>query len=152
MTGNIRSELIRVKLAEMEDSIELVRSHLPNSMDEFLELGLVKDGIYKRIEFAIENVFDVCAILNADLRLGIPGNDEDIFDHMQARGILTWNMRQNLKAMKGFCNIVVHRYGKIDDRLAYAILKEHLPDFQVFHREIEEFLASTRVGSGEPGQ
>jgi uncharacterized protein YutE (UPF0331/DUF86 family) len=82
----------------MEDSIELVRSHLPHSMDEFPGLGLVKDGIYKKIEFAIENVFDVCAILNADLRLGIPGNDEDIFDHMQARGILTWNMRQNPKS------------------------------------------------------
>jgi len=82
----------------MEDSIELVQEHPPDSIDEFLELGLVKDGIYKRTEFAIENVFDICAILNADLRLGVPGNDEEIFGHMQARGILTRNMRQNPKS------------------------------------------------------
>jgi len=87
-----------MKLAEREDSIGLVQEHLPDSMDEFLELGLVKDGIYKRTEFAIENVFDICAILNADLQLGILGNDEDIFGHMQARGILTRNMRQNPKS------------------------------------------------------
>jgi len=33
----------------------------------------VKDGICKRIEFAIEDVFDICAIINADLDLGTPG-------------------------------------------------------------------------------
>jgi uncharacterized protein YutE (UPF0331/DUF86 family) len=144
MTGTIRNELIRIKLTEMEESVELVQRHLPGSLDPFLKLGLVKDGIYKRIEFAIEHVFDICAILNTDLRLGIPGNDEDIFDHLQMHGILSRSMRQNLKAMKGFRNIVVHRYGQIDDRLAYAILMEHINDFRLFRHEMEDFLRSAQ--------
>jgi uncharacterized protein YutE (UPF0331/DUF86 family) len=108
MTGILRSELIRTKLTEMEESVDLVRKHLPESVDKFLELGLIKDGIYKRIEFTIENVFDICAILNTDLRLGIPGADDDIFDHLRAHGVLSEIMRQNLKALKAFRNIAVH--------------------------------------------
>ena len=49
-------------------------------------------------------------------------------------------MGEKLKAMRGFRNIVVHRYGRIDDRIAFEILKENLQDFYAFIRKIEEFL------------
>ena len=70
----------------------MCRIQLPENADEFYRLGLVKDGIYKRIEFAIENVFDICAILNADLALGVPGEDEDILLHLVDKGIITPSM------------------------------------------------------------
>ncbi|MDD3621541.1 MAG: DUF86 domain-containing protein [Methanofollis sp.] len=47
-----------------------------------------------------------------------------------------------LTAMKGFRNIVVHRYGAIDDALTFAILKEHIRDFAQFKQEVEAFLRS----------
>jgi len=51
-------------------------------------------------------------------------------------------MRQSLKAMKGVRNIVVHRYGAIDDALAFSILTEHIGDFALFRQEVERFLQS----------
>ncbi|MCK9308136.1 MAG: DUF86 domain-containing protein [Methanoculleus sp.] len=42
--------------------------------------------------------------------------------------------------MKGFRNIVVHRYGAIDDPLAFSILKEHIGDYSLFRQEVERFL------------
>jgi len=75
----MRKEIIRTKIKEIEESIGLAGEHLPSTFEEFSGLGLIKDGIYKRIEFAIENVFDVCAIINTDLELGIPGDDEDVY-------------------------------------------------------------------------
>ena len=33
--------------------------------------GLMEDGIYRRKEFAIKNIFDICAIINAELEPGI---------------------------------------------------------------------------------
>jgi len=77
----IRVEIIRIKLATIVDSVELVTAHLPSNIEEFVNLGLVKDGIYKRIEYAIENVLDICAIINADLNLGIPESEDDIIHH-----------------------------------------------------------------------
>lgn len=32
---------------------------------------------------------------------------------------------------------MVHRYGKIDDRLVFSLLNEHLGDFSEFIEEIE---------------
>ena len=136
----MRSALIRTKLKEIEESICLVEAHLPATFAEFSRLGLVKDGMYKQLEFALENVFDICAIINADLELGIPGTDEDSIEHLVKGDIVSEELRAKLKSMKGFRNILVHRYGKIDDKLAFSLLKDELRDFYLFIRRIEEFL------------
>jgi uncharacterized protein YutE (UPF0331/DUF86 family) len=59
----------------------VVKTHLPPDEENFRQLGLVKDGIYKKIEYAIENALDICGVLNSDLMLGVPGDDEDILVH-----------------------------------------------------------------------
>ena len=136
----MRKEIIRTKIREIEESIELVEENLPATFEEFSSMGLVKDEIYKRTEFAIENVFDICAIINTDFELGIPGDDEEIIENLVKNKILSEEMKEKLGLMKGFRNIVVHRYGKIDDKLAFEILQENIRDFYDFIRRVEEFL------------
>ncbi len=136
----LRSEQIRAKLAEIEGSVALVEENVPDSFEEFSELGLVKDGIYKRMEFAIENVYDICAIINSDLKLDMPESDEGILENLEHNGILTKDMINKVRRMKGFRNIVVHRYGKIDDRVTYSILANNIDDFYRFIEQIENFL------------
>jgi uncharacterized protein YutE (UPF0331/DUF86 family) len=109
----LRATLIRSKLAEIEESIELVSEHIPGGFEDFSRLGLVKDGIYKRTEFAIENVFDICAIINSDLMLEMPESEEGIVENLADRGILNKEMLEKIRKMKGFRNIVVHRYGRM---------------------------------------
>ncbi len=133
MTEGIRDTVIRIKLQEMGESVDMVREHLPDSVESFGRLGIIKDGIYKRIEYAI---------VNADLRLGVPATDEDILENLVRHGVFGPEMRQSLKAMKGFRNIVVHRYGAIDDALAFSILTERIGDFALFRQEVERFLQS----------
>uniref|UniRef100_UPI0038CD9E5D type VII toxin-antitoxin system HepT family RNase toxin n=1 Tax=Methanochimaera problematica TaxID=2609417 RepID=UPI0038CD9E5D len=102
---------------------------------------MIKDGIYKRLESSIENVTGICSIINSDLRLGIPANEQDILDNLVSHGILSENMQDLIRKMKGFRNIVVHRYGKIDDKLTFAIISEHINDFELFEDEIRQFLS-----------
>ena len=47
----MRETLIRTKIKEIEESLRLVEENLPDTFEEFSRLGLVKDGIYKRVEF-----------------------------------------------------------------------------------------------------
>jgi uncharacterized protein YutE (UPF0331/DUF86 family) len=136
----LRERIIRIKIREITDGVTLVQEHLPKTLHEFRSLGLIKDGIYKRIEFAIEDVFDICAIINTDLDLGVPGEDEDILDHLAGNGIISTTMQEKIHAMRGFRNIVVHRYGTIDDALAFQLLKENIGDFSLFTAEIERIL------------
>ena len=140
----LRERIIRIKVREIIDGVTLVGEHLPGTVQEFRQLGLVKDGIYKRIEFAIEDVFDICAILNTDLALGVPAEDEDILDHLSRHGILSSEMIEKIRGMRGFRNIVVHRYGTIDDTLAYQLLTAGIGDFSLFAAEIEKVLERYR--------
>jgi uncharacterized protein YutE (UPF0331/DUF86 family) len=139
----LREDIIRIKIAEIRECVDLVRENLPDSLDDFLQLGLIKDGIYKRMEFAIEDVFDICAILNTDLSLGIPEGDDDIPDHVAGAGVITPQILGKIRHMRGSRNIVVHRYGKIDDRLIFSLLNEQLGDFSEFIGEIEALLKHT---------
>jgi len=93
------------------------------------------------VEFCIEDVFDICAIINTDLELGIPRDDEDIVQNLVKGEILSEEMKDKLKSMRGFRNIVVHRYGAVDDKIAFEILRENLPDFYLFIDWAEDFLA-----------
>jgi len=134
----MRTEIIQTKIKEMQDSLNIIDENLPDSFKKFSDLGLVKDGIYKKLEFCIESVFDICAIINTDLQLGIPESDETIIDNLIKNKIIKKDMGETLKSMKGFRNILVHRYGRINDEIAYNIIKEHLQDFYTFIETIEK--------------
>ncbi|WP_054839872.1 HepT-like ribonuclease domain-containing protein [Thermococcus sp. JCM 11816] len=137
----MRVELIRSKIEEILESLKLVEEHLPEDFETFQSLGLIKDGIYKRVEFAIQNVIDICAIINSDLKLGIPEKEEDVFEGLVRGGIISkGGLAQKLRLMKGFRNVLVHRYGRINDELAFEALREHLDDIYEFIETIEKFL------------
>ena len=127
----MRRDVIRNKIAEIEESLELIRDNLPDSFDEFQKLGIIKDGIYKRIEYSIENLMDIFYIINSDLDLGIPDDDSSMIDNLYNNEIIGFRIRNLMKNMKGFRNIIVHIYGKIDDGLAYAFIKDNINDFNV---------------------
>lgn len=74
--------------------------------------------------------------------LDIPESEEDIIENLTDKGILDKETTEKLRKMKGFRNIMVHRYGRIDDRIAYSILRTNLKDFYMFTEEIDAFLKS----------
>jgi len=136
----MRADIIRTKIKEIEESLKLVEDNMPESFEKFSNLGLVKDGMYKRLEFCIESVFNICAIVNTDLELGIPESDENIVENLMKNKVISKDLGENLKSMKGFRNILVHRYGKINDEMAYNIMIDHLSDFSDFIKEILHFI------------
>jgi len=136
----LRIDIIKTKLKIIEENIELVKENLPNNVTEFRTLGLVKDGIYKRIETSIQEVMSICSLINSDLRLGIPSNRDDIIILLIENNILSRDIGEKVKEMKGFRNFLLHRYGKIDDEVAFKDIKKGLSDFELFKKEILNFL------------
>lgn len=127
-------------MKEIKENLNLIKSNLPKNFNEFLELGLVKDGMYKRMEFSIQNVLDICSILNSDLELGIPSDEGEVIDNLVKNKILSNKMGKKVKEMKGFRNFLVHRYGHIDDRIAFKNIRKGSKDFYDFIDEIDKFL------------
>ena len=136
----MRTDIIKTKLKIIKENVELVKENLPDDVNEFKVLGLVKDGIYKRIETSILEVMSICSVINSDLKLGIPSNRDDIIISLIENNILSGKMGEKVKEMKGFRNFLLHRYGKIDDEVAVKDIKKGLPDFELFKKEILTFL------------
>lgn len=136
----MRKDIIKTKIREIEESIELIKENLPEELGNFLELGLIKDGIYKRMEFAIEYVIDICAVITTDLDRGVSTSEEDIIEKVVTNKILSVRMGRKVKDMKGFRNFLVYRYGSIDDNVAFEVIKGGLEYFSEFIEEIEKFL------------
>lgn len=132
--------MIKAKLKIIEENLDLVKENLPNNVNEFKALGLVKDGIYKKIEASIQEVISICSIINSDLKLGIPSNRDDIIISLIENYILSRKMGEKVKEMKGFRNFLIHRYGKINDEVAFKDIKNGLPDFELFKKEVLAFL------------
>lgn len=84
----MRVELICLKIEEILESLKLVEEYLLEDFEIFQLLGFIKDGIYKCVEFVIQNVIDICVIINFDLKLGIFEKEEDVFEGFVRGGII----------------------------------------------------------------
>jgi uncharacterized protein YutE (UPF0331/DUF86 family) len=136
----IRKEIIKPKVRSIIDSVNLVGDNLPEDFESFSRMGLAKEGIYKKIEFAIESIIDICNIIHSDLDLGIPESEDDIIEHLEKNKIFNKKIIDLIKEMKGFRNILVHKYDEINDEKAFENIKEGLKDFELMIKEIEGFL------------
>ncbi len=94
------------------------------------------------LQVSIECVIDICSLLVIGLRLGLPAEEDDLFEKLERAGVITSSRKESLKKMKAFRNILVHEYAQVqvNDRIVYEILKNNLNDFQTFKQEILQFL------------
>lgn len=136
----MRVNIIKTKLKIVEENILLVKENLPEKIEDFINLGLIKDGIYKRIEASIQEILSICSIINTDLKLGVPPNRDEILKTLIDNNIISEKMGQIVKELKGFRNFLVYRYGKIQDEIAFEDIKKGLLDFKYFNDEILQFL------------
>jgi len=136
----METEKILNKIKAIEDTLAKIKSNMPKEFDEFEKLDLIKDGIYKKIEFAIQSSMDILEQINKDLNLGIPEKEESIIEHLRLNNILSKALAERLQGLKGFRNILVHKYGDIDDEQAFDNIHEGLKDFDKLISEIKSFL------------
>lgn len=114
--------------------------------DEYL-LDLIRRRACERtVESAIESLIDISAMIVSIEQLGLPADEASIFDMLVNKTILSKEIAENLKDMKGFRNILIHRYGNVDDELVYNYLTTCLNDFDEFEKEIKTYMKMKDVG------
>ncbi len=120
------------KIKDIDESLALVEERLPETYEDFASLDvLVKDGIFKRIEFIIERMFDTLFLI-CKLKGYVPNDDMDCVRYLEEKGVLSSEISEKLRLMKGFRNILVHRYGNLDERLSFENIRSGLKDIHAF--------------------
>jgi hypothetical protein len=55
----MREKIILAKIKEIEESISLIVENIPDDFKNFKDLGILKDGIYIRIQYSIDAILEV---------------------------------------------------------------------------------------------
>ncbi|MGH7321234.1 MAG: type VII toxin-antitoxin system HepT family RNase toxin [Candidatus Rokuibacteriota bacterium] len=141
----IDRDRVLAKLDDLEGYLAELRSIAPATFEEYLRVEK-KRACERLLQVAVEAVIDVCALLVTGLRLGLPGEEDDLFEKLQRREILTGGMAETLRRMKGFRNILVHEYGRVADEIVFDAVRLRLGDFEALRREITVFLRERTDG------
>jgi len=92
------------------------------------------------LQLAAETLFDIGSHILAGHFNVHPSSYEDVLEHLARQNVLTPDLRQRLRGLGGFRNILVHEYLDIEEDRVYTALQEEVAGFDAFADEIEAFL------------
>jgi len=134
---------ILVKVDQLEGYLKEIRDILPADFTNYRKTEK-RRACERLLQVSIEAVIDICHLLVAGLRLGIAAEEDDLFEKLKGAGIISGEMAEVLKEMKGFRNILVHEYARIDDEIVYRIAKTRLADFEAFKQQVVQYLKTVQ--------
>lgn len=89
---------------------------------------------------AVEACLDLANHLIAKNRFRVPQDNADTFRVLGEQEILGDDLAARLQDMARFRNLLVHRYGTVDDERVHTIMGEDLADLERFVEAIGEAL------------
>ena len=137
--AKLDKERILTKIDELDSYLNEIKGIAPGSFEEYQKIEK-KRACERLLQVSIEVVIDICNLLVSGLRLGLPAEEDDLFSKLLIAHIISKKMREKLREMKGFRNILVHEYAQVDDELVYEAVKKKLGDFEAFKKKVLQFL------------
>ena len=120
--------------------LQELEEHLPKTIGEYNK-NIEKQRFCERtLQLLIEICIDVSYIIVKELKIGLPEEEESVFDRLSEKSIVSEEIYEKLKEMKKFRNILIHKYKMIDNSKVYLNATKHRHDFEEFKNEILAFL------------
>lgn len=135
----IDRDRVLAKLDELRGYVTELQQIAPGTIQEYRRIP-IKRACERLVQIAVECVIDVCQLLVSGLRLGLPAEEEDLFDKLAAAELLTPEVLDTLRRMRGCRNILVHEYGRVSDEIVFDTISSRLGDFDRFASEVLEAL------------
>ncbi len=130
---------VLTKLDELDGYLRELRAVAPDRFADYQRTEK-RRSCERLIQVSVEAVIDICALLVAGLRLGLPGEEDDLFERLYRHGAISGPMADTLRRMKGLRNLLVHEYGRVNDEIVFETVRGRLGDFDAFRNEIVAFL------------
>ena len=104
--------------------------------DDVFIRGSVELYLYLAAQSAIDLAESVIAL--KDYRK--PTTLKEGFEILEEEGVISIELRNAMRDMAGFRNIIAHDYAKIDYSKVYDIVQNRLPDVEKFSTQIKKYL------------
>ncbi len=137
----INKEMIEGKFDIIEQNIKFLQEFKEKNPEEFIsnykDVQAVKYSLLEIMEAGIDIANH---IISGE---GYRRAEEygEMFRVLAEEGVIDENLASNLEDMASFRNLLVHRYGKIDNKRVLEIVKSELGDIKKFEENIMNFLS-----------
>lgn len=128
-------ERILAKLDDLDGYLGELRQVVPASYARYMESVEKRRACERLLQMSIECVIHVCALFVSGLRLGLPAEEDDLIEKLEQAGLISSELAKMLRTMKGFRNLLVHEYGRIDNAIVFTMASRRLQDFDAFKTE-----------------
>lgn len=128
-------ERIVGKIDGLEAYLTELKQIVPENFIDYQSIEK-KRSCERLLHLCIECAVDICKLFVSGLKLGLPHEENDLFDKMAKRNLLSPGMTSFLKEMRAFRNILIHEYAEVDNEIVYEMAKTRLGDFEAFKKEI----------------
>lgn len=129
-------ERILEKLYFLENCLSKFPEILPKTEGQYLSSFEKQLAIERLLHISLECMLDISFQLIKLLQLGMPQDEESIYEKLKPY----LKKSETYKEMKGFRNVIVHRYVKINNKLVYNNVADNIDDFYYFIKEVKTIL------------
>ena len=136
----INREMIEGKFDIIERNLKFLTEFKNREVDEFLnsyrDIQAVKYSLLETIEACIDIANHIISVK------GYRRAEEysEMFTILAEEGLIDADLSSNLADMASFRNLLVHRYGEVNNERVLEIIKSDLGDIREFEKCIERFL------------
>ncbi|MCG0278586.1 MAG: DUF86 domain-containing protein [Thermanaeromonas sp.] len=133
-------DLLRQKMADIEKAVSLLEKIASKTLEEFLSDEVLISGAKYQLIVAIEAAQGICNHLAARVAKEAPVSYADCFYILGKNGVISEETARKMASAAKFRNLLVHQYGKIDDRKVFEILRNDTGSLLRYVEEIRSFL------------
>ena len=130
---------VATKVAELEQYLTELSGIVPKRFSQYQAVEK-KRSCERLLQLSIECVIDVCKLLTIGLRLGVPAQENDLFDKLLKSGVFDRKTVAVLKKMRALRNILVHEYAEIKDELVFEIVVKRRKEFGMVIKKVKRYL------------
>ncbi len=136
----IDEELIENKIDIILKNLKYLDEVKGLEKEVFLSSFERKQAVKHSLQEAVEASLDISNHLISSEGWERAETYSEMFTRLYENEVIGSDLKDRLQNMAGFRNLLVHRYGDIDDERVWRILSERLNDISRFVEKIEELL------------
>jgi uncharacterized protein YutE (UPF0331/DUF86 family) len=137
---SLEREIIEGKFDVIDRNLRFLEKIKTLTPDQFVES-------YRDIQaakYSLLEIMEACVDI-ANYIISVKGfrraeEYSEMFKVLKEEGVITKELATKLEDMARFRNLLVHRYGEVDNKRVLEIITHNLKDIEEFEREIEKFI------------
>lgn len=139
------AERLTLRLADLEQALEALERYVNTPPEAYAGRPEVVGNARYQVIVATEAAVGVAQHVVVRRRLGVPQQHGQAFELLREAGLLAADLVDTLRRLVGLRNLLVHRYGDVDDTRVRRELGRALADLRRFAGFVRQMIAGANA-------